>query len=368
MQFVDLKRQYEEYRGEIMAEIQSVLDTTAFIGGAAVKELEAELAVHTGVRHAIGCSSGTDALFLGLLALGVKLGDEVIVPDFTFIATAETVALAGAVPVFADIRPDTYNIDPDSIAALVTGRTVGIIPVSLYGQAAEMDEINAIAENRGLWVMEDGAQSYGASHRGRKSCALSRLGTTSFFPAKPLGAYGDAGALFTDDDELAATLRMLLNHGQRKRYDHAIVGLNARLDTIQAAVLKVKLRHFDDELAARQQVADWYTRELADAVPTPVILDHNTSAWAQYTIRVPSRAAVQGALKERGIPTAVHYPIPLHQQDAFAGHVQSAIEVPHTEKASAEVMSLPMHPFLTRDEVRVVAEAVKAAIQAGVDA
>lgn len=368
MQFVDLKRQYDEYRGEIMAEIQSVLDTTAFIGGAAVKELEAELAAHTGVRHAIGCSSGTDALFLGLLALGVKPGDEVIVPDFTFIATAETVALAGAVPVFADIRPDTYNIDPDSIAALVTGRTVGIIPVSLYGQAAEMDEINALAENRGLWVMEDGAQSYGASHRGRKSCALSRLGTTSFFPAKPLGAYGDAGALFTDDDELAATLRMLLNHGQRKRYDHAIVGLNARLDTIQAAVLKVKLRHFDDELAARQQVADWYTRELADAVPTPVILDHNTSAWAQYTIRVPSRAAVQGALKERGIPTAVHYPIPLHQQDAFAGHVQSAIEVPHTEKASAEVMSLPMHPFLTRDEVRVVAEAVKAAIQAGVDA
>ena len=368
MQFVDLKRQYDEYRGEIMAEIQSVLDTTAFIGGAAVKELEAELAVHTGVRHAIGCSSGTDALLLGLLALGVKPGDEVIVPDFTFIATAETVALAGAVPVFADIRPDTYNIDPDSIAALVTGRTVGIIPVSLYGQAAEMDEINALAENRGLWVMEDGAQSYGASHRGRKSCALSRLGTTSFFPAKPLGAYGDAGALFTDDDELAATLRMLLNHGQRKRYDHAIVGLNARLDTIQAAVLKVKLRHFDDELAARQQVADWYTRELADAVPTPVILDHNTSAWAQYTIRVPSRAAVQGALKERGIPTAVHYPIPLHQQDAFAGHVQSAIEVPHTEKASAEVMSLPMHPFLTRDEVRVVAEAVKAAIQAGVDA
>ena len=365
MQFVDLKRQYDEYRDEIMAEIQAVLDATAFIGGAAVKELEAQLASHTGVAHAIGCSSGTDALFLGLLALGVKPGDEVIVPDFTFIATAETVALAGAVPVFADIRPDTYNVDPDSIASLLTDRTVGIIPVSLYGQPAEMDEINALARKRGLWVMEDGAQSYGASYRGRKSCALSRLGTTSFFPAKPLGAYGDAGALFTDDDELAATLRMLLNHGQRKRYDHAIVGLNARLDTIQAAVLKVKLAHFDDELAARRQVADWYTRELADAVPTPVVLSHNSSAWAQYTIRVPNRVAVQESLKERGIPSAVHYPIPLHKQDAFADHVQSTVAVPHTEQASAEVMSLPMHPFLTREEVRTVADAVKAAVRVG---
>jgi UDP-2-acetamido-2-deoxy-ribo-hexuluronate aminotransferase len=368
MQFVDLRRQYDEYRTEIMDEIQKVLDATAFIGGPAVKEFEAQLAGHTGAKHAIGCSSGTDALILGMMALDIQRGDEVIVPDFTFIATAETVSLMAAVPVFADVHPDTYNIDPESVRSLVTDRTVGIMPVSLYGQPADMDEINAIAAEHGLWVMEDGAQSYGSSYKGRKSCALSKVGTTSFFPAKPLGGYGDAGAVFTDDDELASRVRMVLNHGQRKRYDHAIIGLNARLDTIQAAVLKVKLAHFDDELAARQRVADWYTEELSGVVPTPLILEHNTSAWAQYTIRVPNRADVQEALRAKGIPTAVHYPIPLHKQDAFAGHSQHSIQVPHTEKASAEVMSLPMHPFLTRDEVRSVADAVKAAVGAPVNA
>jgi UDP-2-acetamido-2-deoxy-ribo-hexuluronate aminotransferase len=361
MQFVDLKRQYDEYKMEIMAEIQNVLDSTAFINGPAVQELEAQLAEHTGVRHAIGCSSGTDALTLGMMALDVQPGDEIILPDFTFIATAETVALLGAVPVFADIRPDTCNVDPESIRAAITEKTVGIIPVSLYGQVADMDEINAIATEHGLWVMEDGAQSYGATYKGKRSGGLSQIGTTSFFPAKPLGAYGDAGAVFTNDDELAARLRMILNHGQRKRYDHAVIGLNARLDTLQAAVLKVKLRHFDDEVLRRQQVADWYTAAFAGVreIVTPTILDHNTSVWAQYTIRVPHRPAVQAALKEKGIPTAVHYPIPLHKQDAFAEHAQHDIEVPHTEKASNEVMSLPMHPFMTREDVTTVAEAVK---------
>lgn len=364
MQFVDLKSQYHAYKAEIVAEIDAVLESTSFINGPALKEFEAQLAGHAGITHAIGCSSGTDALVLGMMALDIKPGNEVIVPDFSFIATAETVALVGATPVFVDIRPDTYNIDPDAIRAAITDKTVGIVPVSLYGQIADMDEINAIAEENGLWVMEDGAQSYGATYKGRRSGTLSRIGTTSFFPAKPIGGYGDSGAVFTDDDELAGRLRMILNHGQRKRYDHAVIGLNARMDTLQAAILKVKLKHFDDEVARRQEVAAWYTAAFADfpTIATPTILDHNRSVWAQYTVRIPNRTVVQAALKEHGVPTAVHYPIPLHKQDAFAAHAQHGIEVPHTEKASAEVMSLPMHPFMTREDVATVADAVKSAV------
>ncbi len=388
MKFVDLGRQLEEYKSEIMAEIEEVLSTTAFINGPAVKDLEAQLAEYVGVSHAVGCSSGTDALILGLMALGVGRGDEVIVPDFTFIATAETVSLMGATPVFADVRPDTYNLDPDAIEALISERTVGIMPVSLYGQVADLHEINAIAERHGLWVMEDGAQSFGATYHGKQSCSLSTLATTSFFPAKPLGAYGDAGAVFTNDDALAAKMRMLLNHGQRSRYNHAIIGLNARLDTLQAAILKVKLRHFPEEIAARQRVADAYTEKLATAahkpagpakgtpqattgsseatgqaqgVVTPTVLPHNTSTWAQYTIRVADRDRVRASLQEKGIPTSVHYPTPLHTQDAFAG--LRSEENPEAAKAAAEVLSLPMHPFLTADEITTVADAVTAAVE-----
>lgn len=365
MQFVDLKRQYDEYKTEIDAAIQGVINTTSFINGPAVRELEAQLSAHTGVKHTIGCANGTDALLIPMVAWGLKPGDEVIVPDFTFIATAEMVSFLGATPVFVDIRPDTFNIDPAAIEAAITPRTVGIIPVSLYGQAADMDEINAIAARHSLWVMEDGAQSYGALYKGKRSGALSIVGTTSFFPAKPLGCYGDGGAIFTDDDDLAARMRMIVNHGQRKRYDHAIIGLNGRIDTLQAAIVSVKLRHFDAEVELRQQVADWYTAELAGVVPTPIVLPHNRSVWAQYTVRVPNRAAVQAALQAQGIPTAVHYPIPLHKQEAFAGTPSIAHPTPHTLTAAAEVMSLPMHPFLTRDEVRTVAGALKEALKAG---
>jgi UDP-2-acetamido-2-deoxy-ribo-hexuluronate aminotransferase len=359
MQFVDLKRQYHEYKTEIMAEVERVLDNTAFINGPAIKELEANLAEHTGVAHAIGCSSGTDSLILGMMALDIKRDDEVIVPDFSFIATGETVSLMAAKPVFVDVREDTYNIDSDAIRAAITEKTVGIIPVSLYGQAADLDEINAIAAEHGLWVLEDAAQSYGATYKDRKSCAVTQIASTSFFPAKPLGAYGDGGAVFTDSDEHAARLRMILNHGQRARYDHAVIGLNARLDTIQAAVLKVKLAHFDEEIERRQEVADWYTDALDGAVVTPTILGHNRSVWAQYTIRVSNRGAVQAALKDAGIPSAVHYPIPLHKQDAFADDIDRPVHAPITERASSQVMSLPMHPFLTRDEVANVADVVK---------
>lgn len=364
MQFVDLKRQYCEYKPEIMAEINSVLESAAFINGPAIRDLEERLAEHTGVGHAIGCSSGTDALLLGLMALDVHKGAEIIVPDFSFIATAEAVALLGAVPVFVDVCPDTYNINPEAVRTAITHRTVGIIAVSLYGQVADVNAINAIAAEHDIWVMEDGAQSYGAHYHGKRSCSLTKIGTTSFFPAKPLGGYGDGGAVFTDDDQLAAKMRMILNHGQRKRYDHAVIGLNARLDTIQAAVLKVKLKHFDREVAHRQQVADWYDTALQDCagIVRPTILAHNQSVWAQYTIRVSNRVQLQQQLKERGIPTSVHYPIPLHRQEAFAHLAQHRIEVPHAERASMEVVSLPMHPFMTKADVSAVTDAVQASI------
>lgn len=363
-EFVDLNRQLKAMQREMKREIWNTIESTAFINGPAVKELEAQLASHTGVKHAIGCSSGTDALILGLMALGINRGDEVIVPDFSFIATAETVALMAATPVFVDVRPDTYNMDPESVRKAITDKTVGIIPVSLYGQVADMDELNAIAEEHGLWVMEDGAQSYGATYKGRKSCALSRIGTTSFFPAKPLGCYGDGGAVFTNDEALATSMRMILNHGQRKRYDHAVVGLNARLDTLQAAVLKVKLKHFDDEVKMRQRVADSYSEILSQnsAIVFPTVLEHNQSVWAQYTIRVTDRSAVQEKLKNKGIPTSVHYPIPLHKQDALSQFAHDSLDLPHTAKASAEVMSLPMHPYLSKNEIEFVAHAVLEAV------
>lgn len=362
MQFVDLKHQYQLYREEILGELEQVMESAAFIQGPALRDLEAELASYVGVRHAIGCSSGTDALILGLMALEVQRGDEIIVPDFSFIATAETVALMGATPVFVDVQADTFNMDPAAVRAALTERTVGIIPVSLYGQIADMAALNAIAAEAGIWVMEDGAQSFGATQHGAQSGALSRVGTTSFFPAKPLGAYGDAGAVFTDDDDLAQRIRMLLNHGQRQRYDHAIVGLNARMDTLQAAVLKVKLRHFEDEIAARNEVADRYTSALAGSgIPTPTVVNGNTSVWAQYTVRVANRDTVRAHMQDAGIPTAVHYPIPLRRQDALSAYAVAGQKHPVTDAAAAEVMSLPMHPFLSSDDISAVTRALVAA-------
>lgn len=357
--FVDLGRQLDGMRDEMERAIWRVIDSTSFINGPAVGELERRLAEHTGIDHAIGCSSGTDALILAMMALGVERGDEIIVPDFTYIATGSMVALMGATPVFVDIDPATFNIDPDAIEHAVTEKTVGIIPVSLYGQVADMDRVNAIAKARGLWVIEDGAQSYGATYHGRRSCSLTRVSTTSFFPAKPLGGYGDGGAVFTNDDELAIKMRRILNHGQRKRYDHQVIGLNARLDTLQAAVVGVKLSHFDEELALRRRVARWYSSALAGAeqIITPIVLDHNESSWAQYTVRIPSRVRVRELMSYRKIPTAVHYPIPLHRQEAFQHRPYRVESVTHAEQAAAEVLSLPMHPFLTSEEVQRIARA-----------
>jgi UDP-2-acetamido-2-deoxy-ribo-hexuluronate aminotransferase len=361
MNFIDLQEQYRRYQQEIDAAVGQVMEKATFIKGPFLQQFESELSAHCGAKHAIGCSSGTDALLLGLMVKDVKPGDEILVPDFTFIATAEMVSFIGAVPVFVDVQEDTLNIDPEKLEEKITKKTVGIIPVSLYGQCADMDEINSIAEKHGLWVMEDAAQSYGAEYKGKKSCTVSELATTSFFPAKPLGCYGDGGAVFTNDDETADKLRVLLNHGQTKRYHHSIIGVNGRLDGLQASVLSVKLRHFDEEMDAKQKIAEMYSEKLQGAVETPVVREYNRSVWAQYTVRHPERDRVTADLKEKGIPTAVHYPIPLHKQEAFAGLGNRDADFPVSVKASSEVFSLPMHPFLTEEEITLICDSIEEA-------
>jgi UDP-2-acetamido-2-deoxy-ribo-hexuluronate aminotransferase len=305
------------------------------------------------------------------MAYGIKPGDEVLLPDFTFIATAEVVSFMGAVPVFVDVKEDTLNIDPVKIREKISPKTKGIIAVSLYGQCADFDRIGEIADEHGLWVIEDGAQSYGALYKGRKSCTLSEIGTTSFFPAKPLGCYGDGGAVFTDNDDFAGTIRMLLNHGQEKRYQHKIIGINSRLDALQAAILLVKLKHFDAEMEAKGRIAGEYSERLKGIVETPKVLDHNVSVWAQYTVRSKRRDEFTSALKEEGIPTAIHYPIPLHRQEAFSGYKNGVSQArvsqnpaeddgfPVSEEASRTVFSLPMHPFLERDDIERICAVIK---------
>jgi UDP-2-acetamido-2-deoxy-ribo-hexuluronate aminotransferase len=358
MEFIDLKRQYAEYKDEINAGIESVLESARFIRGPVVDELESELAGYIGVRYAIGCSSGTDALLLALMAKGVEPGDEIIVPDFTFIATAEVVSLLGATPVFADIDPDTYNIAPQSVKRLISNKTRGVIAVSLFGQCADIDAIRQVVSSRGVWIIEDAAQSFGATCGQGKSCALTEIATTSFFPAKPLGCYGDGGALFTDDDEIAAALRVLLNHGQNGRYRHSVIGINGRLDSIQAAVLRVKLRHFDEELQRRREVAAWYNAALEDIVVLPHIQKGNKSTWAQYSVRSKARERIRDALSKHGIPTAVHYPTPLHAQEAF-NNAECRQESEVTDNVCREIFSLPMHPFLTQSEVQEITRVIR---------
>src|SRR5579872_644949 len=343
MEFVDLRAQYQRLKPRIDARIQTVLDHGRFILGPEVQELEQRLAARVGARHCIGCASGTDALLLAMMALGIGPNDEVITTPFTFFATAEMITLLGARPVFVDIDPLTWNIDPAGIEAAITPRTRAILPVSLYGQPAEMDAINAASH--GIPVVEDAAQSFGALYRGRHSGNLSTIGCTSFFPSKPLGCYGYGGACFTDDDALANAMLELRNHGQSGRYRHTRIGINGRLDTLQAAVLLAKLDFFDEELTARAEIADRYTALLKDAVPTPRVLPERSSAWAQYTIEVDERESVEASLKVAGIPTAVHYPVPLHLQPVYAelaGEMRwSRGSFPVAERAADRVLSLP---------------------------
>ncbi|MBE0496110.1 MAG: DegT/DnrJ/EryC1/StrS family aminotransferase [Campylobacterales bacterium] len=357
--FIDLKSQYEAHKDEINQAVLNVLDSTQFIMGAEVKTLEDHLAKFCNTKHAIACSSGTDALLLALMAYDIGPGDEVITSPFTFIATAEVIAFLRATPVFVDIDPVSYNLDPALLEAAITPKTKAIMPVSLYGQCPDMDAINAIAQKHGIPVIEDGAQSFGATYKGKKSCALSTIGCTSFFPSKPLGCYGDGGAIFTDDDALAKKMRILLNHGQEERYKHEYVGLNGRLDTIQAAVLNVKLGYFDDEIKARERIGARYSELLKEVLITPAVSKECTSVYAQYSVRVPNREHVAKTLNEAGIPTAIHYPIPLHLQPAFTYLGYKEGDFPLSETVASEIMSLPMSPFLTTEQQDLVVSALK---------
>ncbi len=311
------------------------------------------MATYVGAKYCITCANGTDALQIAQMAFGIGPGDEVITPGFTYIATAETVAILGATPIYVDVNPRTYNLDVEKLEAAITPRTKAIIPVSLYGQCADFDAINAIAVKYNIPVIEDAAQSFGATYKGRKSCNLSTVACTSFFPSKPLGCYGDGGAIFTNDEELAKVIRQIARHGQDRRYHHIRVGVNSRLDTLQAAILLPKLEILDEEMQARQYIAETYTKLFNEAgvLTTPFIEAHNQSAWAQYTIQVENRADMQEKLKAQGVPTAVHYPIPLNKQPAVA---DTNAVLPVGDTIAERVMSLPMHPYIKVDEINSI--------------
>jgi UDP-2-acetamido-2-deoxy-ribo-hexuluronate aminotransferase len=354
MDFIDLKAQYRALKRDIDARIQRVLDHGQYILGPEVRELEEKLEAYTGARHCVSVASGTEALLIALMALDIKPGDEVITTPFTFVATAEMIVLLGAKAVFVDVEEDTANIDASKIAAAITARTRAIMPVSLYGQVADMDEINAVAARHNVVVLEDAAQSFGATYKGRKSCNLSTIGCTSFFPSKPLGCYGDGGALFTNDAKLAEAMREIRVHGQSGRYVHTRIGVGGRMDSIQCAVLLAKLPRFEWEVERRLALGRRYDQLLARLKPIRVKPDR-TSVYAQYTIRTPERARLQEALKAKGIPTAVHYPQSLHQQPAYAGGYEGQ-SFPVSEKLAREVISLPMSADLTEaDQDRIAA-------------
>lgn len=359
--FIDLKAQYQALQAQIQGQIQKVLDHGQFIMGPEVQELESALARFTGVKHAITCASGTDAALMAMMALDLRPGDEVIVPAFSFIATAETVILAGATPVYIDIEPNTYNIDVSALEKALSAKTKAIQPVSLYGQPADMDAINAFAKKHGLHVLEDAAQSFGATYKNKRSCALSEIGVTSFFPAKPLGCYGDGGAAFTDDDRLADAMREIRNHGSKVRYHHTRIGLNGRLDTLQCAILIPKLERFPWELEQRNKRALRFNqafRELnSKGVVLPEIGTDRTSAWAQYTLQVPRREEFQKFLQERGIPTSVHYPRTMADQPAYQGRGRT-LNIEVSRRMADLVVSLPLYPDMNDDVQDYIVEQV----------
>jgi len=355
--FANLQHQYQLYKTEIDEAIHKVLDNSNYIMGNEVKALEENLEKFTGAKHAITCGSGTDALLLAMMALDIQPDDEIITTPFTFIATAETIAFLKAKPVFVDIDEKTYNLDPSKIEAQITSKTKAIMPVSLYGQPADMDAIQAIADKHNLKVIVDGAQSFGSTFKGKTDSNLGDIATTSFFPAKPLGCFGDGGAVFTNDDALATKIKQLRVHGQSKRYHHQYIGMGGRMDTIQCAVVDVKLKHYAKDLALRQEVARKYTQALEGKnLILPFVDNRATSAWAQYSVRVQNRERVQATLKEQGIPSAVHYPMPLHLQECFQYLGYQKGDFPMAELVSDEIMSLPMNPYLTDGEIRYVCE------------
>ncbi len=355
MKFIDLATQQQRIKPLLDQRLQAVLAHGQYIMGPEIVELEDQLAKFVGVDHCISVASGTDALLIAMMALGVKAGDEVITTPFTFIATGEMIRLLGAIPVFVDIDPYTYNLDPAKLTQAITARTKAIIGVNLFGQCADYQAINAVAAQYHIPVIEDAAQSFGATHHGEQSCSLTTIGCTSFFPSKPLGCYGDGGACFTNDAALATTMRQIRVHGQSQRYQHNIIGINGRLDTMQAAVLLAKLTIFTAEVKARQQIADYYNQLLQDIAAIPTIMPENTSVYAQYTIQIEERDTLREQLKAAGIPTAVHYPKPLHLQPAFADLAIAQQHFPIAEEVAKKVISVPMHPYLKKETISTIA-------------
>ncbi|MDG1905452.1 MAG: DegT/DnrJ/EryC1/StrS family aminotransferase [Arenicella sp.] len=370
--FIDLSSQYQQHQAKIDAAIHKVLAHGQYIMGPEVKELESQLAEYVGAKHCLACSSGTDALVIPLMAKGLGIGDAVFTSPFTFFASAESISLTGATPVFVDIDPDSYNMDPASLEqkikeTLEAGKLTprGIIPVDLFGIAADYDVINDIAKKYNLFVLEDAAQAFGAAYKDRRAGGLAELGATSFYPAKPLGCYGDGGAIFSNNDDTLETMISLRVHGQATsgdKYDNVRIGLNGRMDTIQAAILLEKLKVYDQEIERRNQVASEYTHRLKDLVKTPVLPDGHGSVWAQYSIQHPKRETIRTALSEQGIPTAVFYPKPIHLSTAYKDLNHGMGDFPVAEAAAQQIFSLPMHPYLETSQVKSICDSIEAAI------
>ena len=365
IQMVDLKGQYQKIKTEVDAGIQEVINSTAFINGPAVKEIQADLESYLGVKHVIPCANGTDALQIAMMALGLKSGDEVITASFTYVATAEVIGLLGLTPVLVDVNPDTFEIDLDAVEKNITAKTKAIVPVHLFGQIANMERLLAIANKHNLFVIEDVAQAIGADYsfsNGKKAKAgtMGAIGCTSFFPSKNLGCYGDGGAMFTNDDELAKKMKMIAHHGQSVQYYHDVLGVNSRLDTIQAAILKVKLKHLDDYAQARNQVAAFYDQAFANhpKIKIPVRAKNSTHVFHQYTMQLieVDRTLLREKLTEKGIPSMVYYPIPLHHQKAFASERHKSGDFPVTEKLCSTVLSLPMHTELDTETLKYICD------------
>lgn len=360
IEMVDLKRQYERLKHDMDAAIQAVIESGQYINGPEVAKFEQELSQYLSVKHVIACANGTDALTAALMSLNLNVGDEVITSSFSFIATAEAITILGLKPVFADIDPHTFNISPESIVEKITPRTRAIIPVNLFGQTCPMDEITSIAQKHGLFVVEDSAQNIGASHKiGEKTGVNGDIGCTSFFPSKNLGCMGDGGAIFTNNELFASRIRRIVNHGSEKKYHHTETGINSRLDTVQAAILRVKLPQLDDFIRRRQVAAQWYNEALKEieAIETPITSNASEHVWHQYTIRIKNgkRNELQEYLREHGIPSMIYYPVPLHKQPVYA---DSETSLPEAELASQQVLSLPMHTELTGNQLKHITDTI----------
>jgi len=363
MQFIDLNAQYKRLAADIKERTNRVLEHGQYILGPEVTELEERLAEYVGVKHCVAVANGTDALLIAMMALGIHHGDEVIVPNFTFIAPAEMVVLLGAKVLFVDIDSRTYNIDIDLLEQAITPMTKAIIPVSLFGQCADFDAINAIASKHNISVIEDAAQSFGATYKSKPSCSLSTIACTSFYPSKPLGCYGDGGACFTNDDQLAVKMRCIIIHGENGRYSHEMLGLNSRLDTLQAAILLAKLKIFPSEIMRRNELANMYNDLLKDYYQVPYVKPHNMSVYAQYTIGCDDRDKVQEHLHKNNIPTAIHYPKTLHQQDIFANLAHQLAALPNSKNAAKRVISLPFSAYLSERDLRKIAATLIQALE-----